>query len=219
MAFEELQERLKSEAAQFMDKLSEQPTVQSLRDRYDTLTPTMQKVVVGAGLGIFTLLLASIPYGYYTTSQDTMITFQEKRDLIRDLLRTQKEAQEIQGSASPPQVSEVQGRIDSILNNSQILPEQKKGITADAASALINPSLVAGVVRVQLEQLNLRQITDLSAGLASIQGAKLKDILMDANRKDPRYFDVVYRVVVFKSSAEPEAPNGGNPPPAGRGGR
>ncbi len=219
MAFEELQERIKSELGPLADKISEQPTVQSLRDRYDTLSPSMQKVVVGAGIAIITLMLASIPYSYYVSSEDTLITFQEKRDLIRDLLRTHKESQEIQGSVTPPQVSEVQSRIDSILTNSQILPEQKKGVTNDVPSQMINPSLVAGVVRIQLEQLNLRQITNLSADLASIQGAKLKDILMDANKKDERYYDVIYRVVVFKSNAEPAAPPDANPPPGGRRGR
>lgn len=216
MAFEAQIEELKGRLQQLGDSIAETSAYQQLRDRYETLSPPMQKLSVGATIAVLTLLLAFVPYGTYVASQDTLIDFQEKRDLIRDLLRTHNEAQSNPPLPRLPDVSEVQNRIETILNSRQLLPEQKKGVTTDANSPLINANLLAGTVRVALAQLNLRQVTDISADLASIEGAKLKDILMDANAKDARYYDVVYRVVIFKSNV-PDEPAGA--PPAGGGGR
>ncbi|MBX3018041.1 MAG: hypothetical protein KF767_09135 [Bdellovibrionaceae bacterium] len=216
MAFEAQIDELKGRLQQIGERIAEMPAYQQARDRYETMSPPMQKLSIGGGIALITLVLALIPYSTYSNSQITLGEFQEKRDLIRDLLRTHNEAQSNPPLPRLPDLSEVQSRIDGILNSRQILPEQKKGVTTDAATPLINANLQAGTVRVSLAQLNLRQVTDLSADLASIEGAKLKDIMMDANAKDARYYDVVYRVVVFKSNVpdEPAAP-----PPAGRGGR
>lgn len=218
MAFEAQLDELKSQAQQFGDKIAETPLYQQLRDRYETLSPPMQKVAIGATIAVVTLILAFIPYGSYVASEDYLVEFQEKRDLIRDLLRTHNDVQSNPPLPRLPDLGEVQGRIDGILNSRQILPEQKKGVTTDANGTLINQNLLSGTIRVALTQLNLRQVTDISADLASIEGAKLKDILMDANAKDPRYYDVVYRVVVFKSNVPDEPAAAGNRPP-GRGGR
>lgn len=220
MAFEAQLDELKSRLQQLGDRIAETPAYQQAKDRYDTMSPPMQKLSIGVGITVITLILAVIPWGTYSASQLALTDFQERRDLIRDLLRTHNDAQSNPPLPRLPDISEVQSRIESFLSSRQILPEQRKGVSQDANSPLINSNLLAGTVRVALSQLNLRQVTDLSADLASIEGAKLKDILMDVNAKDNRYYDVVYRVVVFKSNVpdEPAAapPSGNN---RGRGGR
>lgn len=206
----------------FGDRIVELPAYQSLKDKYDTMSTGGQKAIVIGGIALVVLLIGIAPYNTYVASQDSLIEFEEKRSLIRDLLRTHQESQATAGTTRPPGVSDVQNRIDSILMNSQILPEQKQGVTTDATTSLISESLVAGVLKISLAQLNLRQIVNISADLASIEGAKLQDILMDASAKDARYYDVIYRVVVLKSNIDDEPPAagaGGPPPPPSQRGR
>jgi hypothetical protein len=85
---------------------------------------------------------------------------------------------------------------------------------------LIPGNLSQGALTVTLAQLNLRQIVDLGHALQSLSpSVKMTDLKMEANAKDARYFDVVYKLVMLAvpsqaNEAEPEAPP---PPPKKRG--
>lgn len=218
MAFEELQERLKSEWQTTVDRLQENPAVINLKDRYDALSPVGQKSVVAGAIGALILVLAMPVYNTYLASADSMTQFSEKRSLIRDLLRTYKEAQDNPVGQRPPAVDDVRSRVESILAGAQILPEQNQGVTVTGLQGnLIRDSLVAGVVQVTLSQLNLRQAVNLGADFSSIQGTKLKDLIMNASSKDPRYYDAVYRIVVLKSDASTTEPAAPAPSPRGGG--
>lgn len=220
MTLEDLQERLKSEWQQTVDRLNENPLFINLKDRYESLSTTGQKLVLFGGVFVLLLIVGMYPYNSYMTSADTMQEFEGKRSLIRDLLRTYKEAAENRSAVVPPMPQDVRSRVEGILGAAQLLPEQNKGvIIAGKPGSLVRESLVGGVVQVSLAQLNLKQITSLGTEFSSIQGAKLKDVLMDASSKDPRYYDVVFRILVFKSEGAEES---GEEPPApvpGRGRR
>lgn len=210
MTFEDLKDRFKSEFQQLTDRIQETPAYLSLKDRYDTLPPSRQKVVTLSVLGLILVLVFSIPFSTYMASSENVAEYEEKKDLIRDLLRAHKEANESSLTVDPPGMDQVRAQADSAIQSLNLLPEQNRGIQVQPLhSPLIKSSIVEGVLEISTLQLNLRQVVSLATGLAKIPGAKLKDLIMNANAKDGRYFDTIFRVVVFKG--EPPVEGGGSP--------
>lgn len=217
MAFEELRERLKDEWQKSLEKAEESRVYTELKDRYENLTPVQQKIMLGVTIGTVLLVLFSIPYSSFSTSEDSLFEFTEKRQLIRDLLRTSKEAKESPEIPVPPAVEDLRAQAEGMLTTAQLLPEQIAGVTAEGPhGGIVNGQLVSGNVRVAANQLNLRQIVDLGHEFSSISpSAKLKDLQITAS-KEPGYFDVVYRILVLKVKPKEIIPVEDEKPKKGR---
>ena len=227
MNFEDLKESLKSQWEQLLAKIQENPSFVTLKDRFDSLPLQTQKLIQIGAIALGLLILISIPYGTYSNSKSNVESFVEKRDLIRDLLRVSKEVSSTALSVSPPSDGEARGRIDAALNSAGVLPEQKTGINPiPLTGSLIKNSVVEVVLESKVTQLNLTQALNVGLALARIQGTKLKDLLMQPNAKDARYFDVDYKLVVFKNYGiqagggldDSDGPPPPPPPPGSRGG-
>ena len=201
MNLEDLKDRLKSDLQRTQERLGENSTYVALRDRYDSLTPVMQKVVMGGAFFVLVLILLLVPYGKYETSNETIAEFEAKRSLIRDLFKVQKEINETPEVPMPPATSAVKSRIESDLQSAQLLPEQMKGVSVlpPVNNDLVKAFQNEGVVEVSLGQLNLKQVVDLGYQFQNISpSVKMRDLVIQATQADPRYFDVVYRLLVLK---------------------
>lgn len=206
MTFDDVKDQIKTQALQLFDRIQETPTYLSLKDRYDTLSPSRQKAVIGGAVALILLIVFSIPLSTYWTSVDNISQYESKKDLIRDLLRAHKEAEENSLTVNPPPIDQVRAQAEQTVQMLSLLPEQNHGVNIQAFnSPLIKGSIVEGVVEVSTAELNLRQIMNIATGLAKIPGTKLKDLIMNANARDPRYFDTVFRVVVFKGAPQVES--------------
>lgn len=218
MVLDDLKDRLKSEAAQFSDRLQESSLYLTWKDRYDSLSPSRQKIVVVSAVAFILVLIFSMPLMTYWSSSDFVAEYEAKRDLIRELLRANKEANENVPSFVQPSMQSVRSQVDQAIAQQNLLPEQNRGVSvSNSSTPLIKSSIVDGILEISSLQLNVRQITNLATSLAKIQGTKLKDMILSASSKDPRYFDAVFRLVVFKADntrsgggADGEIP----PPPA-----
>lgn len=230
MLLDDIRDRLKGDIAQFWDKIQESSLYVSLKDRYDTLSPTRQKIVSAVTIAIILIVVFMVPLGTFWSSSDLVTEYEAKRDLIRELLRANKEANENSPDFAQPSTADVENQVKQALNQLNLLPEQIRSVmTVTNTGTLVKSSIVDGIVEVSTAQLNIRQVVTLGTSIARIQGTKLKDLIMNANQKDPRYFDALYRIVVFKtegggSGAAPggAAPSGNGippPPPPPPGGR
>lgn len=225
MNFEDLKENLKAQWDQLLGRIQESPAFTSLKDRFEALPTQTQKIIQVFGVIFIIMIFMWIPYSTYLVSQENIESFESKRNLVRELLRVSKEASENSLNIFPPSESEARSRIETAINSAGILPEQKAGInTVPLMGNLIKGSVVESVLEAKLIQLNLTQALNLGLSLARIQGTKLKDLQMDAHPKDPRYLDVSYKLVIFKSfgsgpaGASDEVGPPPPPPPGGRGG-
>lgn len=229
MILDDIKDRIKGDAAQFMDKVQESSIYVSLKDRYDSLSPTRQKIVAAATVAVVLVFIFMIPLGTYWSSADLVTEYEGKRDLIRELLRANKEASENTPQFAQPNAADVEAQAKQALTQLNLLPDQIRSVmTVPNSGTLIKSSIVEGIVEVSTAQLNLKQVVALGTSLVRIQGTKLKDLIMTASPKDPRYFDALFRVVVFKSDPSGST-DGGNagapgvppppPPPPGSGGK
>jgi hypothetical protein len=205
MTLDELKERLSSELSQTKERIEESAWFNQLRDRYENMSPAMQKLSVVGGAALVSLVILSIPYSYFSTSTTYVEEFEGKRSTIRELLKVTRESSEVPNIIPAPNPDMLRGNIENQLKAANLLPEQMRGTQAVGnGSALIPKNLTQGVLEVSLAKLNLRQVIDLGYQMANISpSVKMTDLAMTANREDSRYFDVVFKMV---SLAVPEAP-------------
>lgn len=220
-AFEDLKERLSSDLKLRWDQLQETSLFIRVKERYENLTPAMQKVTVAGIALLFLYLVFAIPMDFYTASSESVTAFEDKRQLIRDLLKVSRESQDVPDLPVPPDLGSLRSQIENVVSAARLMPEQIKGTENSAEPVKLIPgNLNQGAVTVSLAQLNLRQIIDLGYAFQGISSSiKMTDLKMEANTKDPRYFDVIYKLVILavpsqqEEMPEPEAP----PPPKRKG--
>lgn len=212
MTFDELKERLATEAKQTWEKVQESATFNQLRDRYDNLSPFNQKLTV-VGLSAFvSLIILSVPYSSYTVSQESVTQFEEKRTVIRELLKVSREASEIPNIPEPPPLESLKSMADNQIKNANLTAEQIKSVAiTNLDSKLVPANLTSGSLEVSLAKLNLRQVVDLGYQLQAINpSVKLQDLLITANLDNHHYFDATYRLIALAVPSapvpEPEAP-------------
>lgn len=126
--------------------------------------------------------------------------------LFRELLKVSREAHEIPDLPQAPSSLLLKDQINSQLKNAGIFPEQIKAVDdLPSPSGLIPEGMSQGAVTVNLSKLNLRQVLDVGYQLQNISlSVKVKDIILTASLEDPKYLDVIYKLV---SLAVPEAIN------------
>lgn len=210
-AIDDLKERISSELKNLSEKAQESSLYIRLSEQYENLTPIKQKLTI-AGASLFVLMImVSIPWGYFSTSADHIVEFEDKRQLIRDLLKVSRDASQVPNAPIPPDVASFRSQIQGLLESDRLIPEQIKGIENFVSnSKLIPGKLSQGSVAVSLGQLNIRQVIDIGHQLQNIsQSVKMTDLDITANAKDPHFFDVVYKLIIL---AVPQASDLGSDP-------
>jgi hypothetical protein len=213
-ALDDIKDRFKSEFKQLTERIQESGPYIKLSEQYENLTPVKQKLVILGGFFLLILFLVSIPWGYYSASKDYIADFEDKRQLIRDLLKVSRDSKEVPSIPIPPDITTLRAQIQGLIESDRLLPEQIKGIENTLTSSRLIPgSLSQGTVSVTLDRLNLRQVIDIGYQLQSISpSVKMTDLNMTASSQDPRLFQVLYKLVVLavptpsESPAEPEPP-------------
>lgn len=193
---DDIKEQLKAGWQNIWQKIQENPSYVQLQDRYQTLSPSGQKMVRLLGVLGIIFVLVFYPMSLFFTSQESITSFEEKRDLIRDLFKTYREASAQPNIPIPPQVESLKSAINNILMTADLTDEQKGGVIEAAAEGkLIPANLVSHVLQVSLSKLNIRQIVDIGVNIISIsESVKMKDMSITAHPADTRYFDVTYKL-------------------------
>ncbi len=201
MALEEMRERLSQQLKDLGGKIQDSPVFQSLKEKFDDLPANQQKVVVILLAVVVSFFLFSFPYENWSSSSDSVTEFEDRRELIRDLLKVTKETSELPSFTPAPELGQIKTDIEMRLQQFQLINEQIAGINVEmpANSNLIPTSRQEGGIKVMLKKLNLRQVVDITAQLQAMEPAiKLKNLSLDSNLQDARYLDAVLEFVVIK---------------------
>lgn len=193
-------DKLQSIGTQIGQRIQDSPTYSQLKDRYENLSPSGQKLTNVLVVVLILFLLLFIPFTNISESSSTLSNFEDKRNLIRDLFKTYRETSGSSKIPVPPTQEALRSSIESIISRAELIPEQILGTIEIAPEGrLIPANLSAGVLQVQLAKLNIRQIVDIGAGIIGIsESVKMKDIQIVANRQDTRYYDVTYKLYSLK---------------------
>lgn len=212
MNFDDLKDRLTSELKTTWDRIQDSSLYNQLKDRYENLSPSMQKIATIGAAVLVVALVMSFPLSYYSQSSTYVGEFEEKRDVIRELLKVSREASDVPDLAQPPPVEQLRGMAEAQTKNANLLPEQVKSIEVGTSdSRLIPANLSSGTLNVHLAKLNLRQVVDLGYQLQAMNSSvKMQDLVVTANQEDNHYFDVAYKLIALAvpsavSIPEPES--------------
>lgn len=202
---EEIFEQFKAKGTEIVEKVKETESYQQLSDRYQSLTPSGQKIVKFLGLSFVIFIFLFFPLSQISTSKEFITSFEDKRNLIRDLFKTYRESSQTSRLMPAPESSNLMGSINSTLQSEQLLPEQIVSVSLGAAEGrLIPQNLMTNVIDVKLAKLNLRQVVDIGSRLSALsQSVKLKDLLMSANSELAGYFDVTYKLYTLNVPKPP----------------
>ena len=189
-------ENIKIKINEIFEKIKESETYQQISDRYETLTPSGQKMAQACSAFIILFIILYIPMTQILSSKELITGFENKRNLIRDLFKTYRETNQMNRFSQTPDANTLISLINSTLESEQLLPEQIVFVALGAPEGrLIPQNLMTNVVDVKLAKLNLRQIVDIGSRLSGLsQSVKLKDLLMTAHSEASGYFDVTYKL-------------------------
>lgn len=218
MALEDIKEQLREQLQTLAARVQESPAWQEAMERYQSLTPTAQKGVLGGIGALAALILFLIPYLFFAASQSTLAEFEEKKQLIRELYRYSHAATTMGPAPMPVSAGELRNAIQGVLASQSppLLPEQTLGINdfdnSKAKSAALPMGLTQSGVAVSLSRLNLDQVVKVGAALQDLRPtAKVIGVKVQATAADPHYFDVTYKLVAFNLPVEPVAAPAGKP--------
>lgn len=217
MAFEELREQALSRLKDLGAQIQDSPAFQSLKEKYDDLPSAQQRIVLLATAAVLCFFVFSFPYDSWNQSEEALVEFQSRRDLIRDLLKVNKETSEAPAFPLPPPVSQIKSDMEMRLQQFQLVPEQIVGINVEMSknSSLIPAARQESVLKVILRKLNLRQLVDVTSQLQTLHPTvKLASLAVDSHVADPRYLDATLDFIVVKipqismdTDEEPEPTN------------
>ena len=183
--------------------IEETDAYMQLKERYDSLNPSMQKVLLGAIGFLFAYLVIQIPMGYYTSGSDNLALFDENRDLILDLYRAKRRSALAPTAPSPLSAGELESRSRNALVAARIPPDQIKSISpfdnrGPQSSSFIPGEVEQKGVEVHLANLNVNQIIEVGHSLLTVSdSARMIGIEVKAGTHAGSYFDTTYKIVSF----------------------
>jgi hypothetical protein len=201
LAFEGIREQLKDQWADLSSKIQENSTFNNLREKFEEQTPTVQRAIVAGAAILIALFLLSFPYGYISESQTYMEEFETNRGLIQGLLRASRAAKEPSPLPTPMASDMLKSRIEAILRENRLVPEQIGEIAAlpeRPAKDLAPPAVTQTGIAAQVKKLNVEQLISISHALQSLgPGIKLVGLDVIQTAGQTHYYDIVARVVSF----------------------
>ncbi len=220
MAFEDLREQLKDRANEAMAKIQESSTFNTLRERYESQTPSVQRLIVIAGITLTILMILSIPMSYISSGSEYLSQFDENRQLIQGLLRAARSAKE-PPALPPPQTPEsLQGSIQRVVREAGLLPDQVGPIASmpgEVYKEFAPPGVSHTAMTVQLKKLNVDQILEIGNMLQNMApGVKLIGIEVVQSEGQTHYYDMIAAVMSF-GMATPDVGEDSDATPSGRG--
>lgn len=194
-------------------KLDESETFNRLKERYDSLSPIMQKTIQSIAALVVALILFQFPKSFYDTGTENLALFEENRDLTLNLYRIKRLSITTPQTVPPLQASELEGRARTAVTAARVQPEQIKGISlfdnaGPHSSSFIPKEVTQAGVEVRLANLNLTQIVDIGHQLTNQGSAKIVGLDVRPGTAVGNYFDATFKVVSFNfpSAPPPKAP-------------
>lgn len=211
MNFDDIKDRIKAELQKAWESFQETSFYNQLRDRYENMTPAMQRLSIIATILVVVGILLSFPLSYYSSSANYMDEFLSKRSLIVDLLKAVQESQSVNTNDTlKADLNMLTTQIDTSLKNTDLSPDQvSPAEIIQEKSNIIPQNLNGGLIRVKLSKLNIRQVSDFGYQFQNLHPRlKLKDMIIEASEGLPTgYFNVTYKMI--NVAAQTPAP----PPP------
>jgi hypothetical protein len=201
MAFEGLTDQLKEQWAEIAAKVQETSAYNTLREKFESQPPTVQKGILAGGAALLVLFLLSFPYGYLSQSSDNMTQFDENRSLIQGLLRASRTAKEASPLPPPMDAGSLRATVERVLHERRLVPEQIgdiQPIPGAPAGDLAPKAVVQNGIAAQIKKVNVTQIIEIANAFQNLGlGTKLMGLDIVQSTGQTHYYDMIVRLVNF----------------------
>ena len=211
MTFDDLKDQAKDKIGALWAQFQETSLHAAVREKYDNLSPTAQKLLIAGLAALASGLLLLIPLSYFASSSDSVASFEARKSLVKELFRTQRESDSLKSAPGAVGAADLQARAQAKLATLGLAPEQIAGVTgydnavAGKPSVGIPKAVEQTGISVALKNLNVTQIAAIGYKLQTIDSSvKIVGMQASASATAAHYFDVTYRLVSFSMPAEAE---------------
>jgi hypothetical protein len=196
MTTEDLKDQLVSSFQKVSEMVQDTTLFQQFKERFDGLTPQAQKMSAFAAVIFVFLLILTLPYSMWSDSEALVSEFDERRQVTRELFKVAREVNETPNIPSAPEQGQMTDELTQRAKQGNLLDEQIKAIDSNAeVSGLIPTDKSSGSFQVSLTKLNVTQIVNIGTSLTNMNpSVKMTGLEIIADQKDPRYFNVTYKM-------------------------
>lgn len=196
MDFNQLKEQATEQFKDLWQKINENETVIQLIEKYKGLSPLVQKIIVGASACLVLYLFYTIPSAFLSSASYYEDNFEYNRSLIRGLFRAARSPAGGRDEFSGLSYEQMQSMVNTQLRSAQVLDKQKgsfRPAQRPLPSKMVPSAINQDGMVFEIKKLNLKQVTEISERIASMHpNTKLAAISIQADQKDPHYFNVIY---------------------------
>jgi len=210
---EDLLDRIKESMAQLWSRVEENSTYNTVRENFETLPSSTQKLLKAGGILLLLVGLFAIPISNILGASSYVSEFDQKRELVEDLIKASADQQK--GSPLPPGLNSqaLQSRVQSKVTSMRLMESQGPTITplGDKAAGNLAPKAVTQTgVAVDFQGLNLSQVLDVGARLEALDASvKMMGMKVQPSQKFKNYYDATFQLVSFSLPVSP-APAAGD---------
>ena len=200
MNFDDLKDQLQDNWERLKNRIQEDPSFNSLKERYETLPSSAQKGIVVALSLLILLILIYIPYGYFSSAKENEEKYTTYKTTVRELLKVGKTDSRSALFTLRGNTESTKSRISQALQNYSLTGEQIQPVELESK---LENSLAKGPVEednfvVRLKKLNLDQILQVGSDLHRKFGdLKMTGLTVTADKEKAGYFDIEFRLSKF----------------------
>ena len=190
-------EQIKERLAQVWSQFLESSLYNSLREQFDALPIKTQRLIILGTSILVVLTLLTIPYGYWSSSWDHMTNFETHRGLMRNFLKAVRFKQENPAFPLQMPAQALQSRVDEVLREMNLTPEQIGPISpVSNRSTIVPPGVRSEGLDVELKKLNILQVLDIGHRLQTLDASlKMLGLSVQRSPQQSHYYDVSFRIV------------------------
>ncbi|MCB9026853.1 MAG: hypothetical protein H6625_11080 [Bdellovibrionaceae bacterium] len=200
MNLDDLKDQLLEQWERLRNRILDDPTFNSIRERFETLPSTSQKAIIASFLLLFILIVIYIPFGYFQSAKVYQEKYTSYRSTIRELLRVGKADNSRALYTQKGNLELLKSRLSSSLNNFNLMGDQIVGVelSSETKSSLARPPVQEEVFILKLKKLNLDQILQIGSDLVkNFNDLKMTGLNIAADKEKAGYFNTEYRLSKF----------------------
>ncbi len=202
MGLEDIKDQAIEKFAQLKEQLAENPHVNTLKEKYETLPAQTQKILTIAGAVLVVLVLVYIPYSYISSSSDNITKFNNNRSLIRQMFKYGQVPKSRNALPTTSNSGSIVSQVRSSVSRFDLLPNQIVTIEElpleKTGKALAKKPILQTAIKAKFRQLNLKQVVDIGYHFKQFRNhIKLIGTEVKEDGEKPQYFNVEYRLVSY----------------------
>ena len=204
-----LKEQIINSLISWKEKVEESESFQSLLESYNELPARIQKLLGALALVLVLFLLCLPSLSFYSSSSEKIEDFEKNRSFITQLFELRSTASLApQGSLS---LTQVERRIQTILQTKNLLPEQIGSITRQSQKTTTSKKSTQKdkalyekeSLHVKANQLNLKQAVEIGLSFQKISPLVRLEGLRFTKSSQPGYIDATYMIESYIIHKEP----------------